>query len=88
MTAFTLIYFDLRVRTEGFDLALLTMDTSAPVDAANVAQVPVPQSNERLITGTEIGNFAILTLGAIGLYILFFSVIMAFIFFLSSLFIR
>jgi hypothetical protein len=88
MTAFTLIYFDLRVRTEGFDIALLTMDTSALVDAANVSQVPVPQSNERLITGPELGNFAILTIGAIGLYILFFSVIMAAAFFFTSLFIR
>jgi hypothetical protein len=88
MAAFTLIYFDLRVRTEGFDIALLTMTTSAPVDAANVSQVPVPPSNERLITGPELGNFAILTLGAIGLYILFFSVIMAAAFFATSLFMR
>ena len=88
MAAFTLIYFDLRVRTEGFDLALLTLDAAQPVDAANVSQVPVPQSNERLITGPEFGNFAILTLGAIGLYVLFFSLITAAAFFLTSLFIR
>lgn len=88
MAAFTLIYFDLRVRTEGFDIALLTMDAAQPVDAANVSQVPVPQSNERLITGPELGNFAILTLGAIGLYVLFFSLITAAAFFLTSLFIR
>jgi len=88
MAAFTLIYFDLRVRTEGFDIALLTLDAAQPVDAANVSQVPVPQSNERLITGPELGNFAILTLGAIGLYVLFFSLITAAAFFLTSLFIR
>lgn len=88
MAAFTLIYFDLRVRTEGFDIALLTMNASEPVDAANVAQVPVPQSNERLITGAELGNFAILTLGALGLYILFFSLITAVAFFFASFFIR
>lgn len=88
MTAFTLIYFDLRVRTEGFDLALLTMNASEPVDAANVSQVPVPQSNERLITTPELGNFAILTLGALGLYILFFSLIMAAAFFFTSLLMR
>jgi hypothetical protein len=88
MTAFTLIYFDLRVRTEGFDLALLTMNASEPVDAANVSQVPVPQSNERLITAPELGNFAILTLGALGLYILFFSLIMAAAFFFTSLLMR
>ena len=88
MTAFTLIYFDLRVRTEGFDLALLTMNASELVDAANVSQVPVPQSNERLITTPELGNFAILTLGALGLSILFFSLIMAAAFFFTSLLMR
>jgi hypothetical protein len=88
MAAFTLIYFDLRVRTEGFDIALLTMNASEPVDVANVSQVPVPQSNERLITGPELGNFAILTLGAIGLYVLFFSLITAAAFFFASFFIR
>ena len=88
MTAFTLIYFDLRVRTEGFDIALLTMNDSAPMDAARVSEVPVPQSNERLITSPELGNFAILTLGAFGSCILFYSVIMAAAFFFSSLFFR
>ena len=88
MAAFTLIYFDLRVRTEGFDIALLTMNASEPVDSAKVSQVPVPQSNERLITAPEMGNFAILTLGALGLYILFFSLIMAAAFFFTSLLMR
>jgi hypothetical protein len=88
MAAFTLIYFDLRVRTEGFDIALLTMNAAESADAADISQVPVPRSNEQLITGPELGNFAILTLGALGLYILFFSVIMAVAFFFTSMFIR
>ena len=88
MTAFTLIYFDLRVRTEGFDIALLTMNDSEPMDATRVSEVPVPQSNERLITSPELGNFAILTLGAFGSCILFYSVIMAVAVFFSSLFFR
>lgn len=88
MTAFTLIYFDLRVRTEGFDIALLTMNPSEPVDASNVSQVPVPQSSERLITGSELGYFAILTIAAIGMCFLFYSLIFAAAFFFSSLFLR
>ena len=86
LTAFTLVYFDLRVRTEGFDIALLTMSDAEPVDATNIAAIPVPQSNERLITGPDVGNFAILTLGVLGLYILFFSLITAAAFFFTSLF--
>jgi hypothetical protein len=88
LTAFTLVYFDLRVRTEGFDIALLTMGTLEPVEAASVAAVPVPQSTERLITGPDLGNFAILTLGVLGLYILFFALITAAAFFFTSLFLH
>jgi len=73
MTAFTLIYFDLRVRTEGFDLALLTMEAAGSTDITVTMAAPVPQTNERLITGPEFGNFAILTLVGAGLYIFFFS---------------
>jgi Membrane domain of glycerophosphoryl diester phosphodiesterase len=82
MTAFTLIYLDLRVRTEGFDLALLTMDTSASTDIMQA--VAAPPSTERLITGQDLGNFAILTLAATGIYIFFFSFIMGSAFFLGS----
>jgi len=81
MTAFTLIYFDLRVRTEGFDLTLLTSG-----DANQALMTPVQQAKEGLITGTDLGNFAILTLGALGLYIFLFSFIFGGFFFLSNLF--
>jgi hypothetical protein len=85
MTAFTLIYFDLRVRTEGFDIALLTMGASDSVDMNRAMAAPVPQSTERLITGPELGNFAILTLAAAGIYIFFFSFIMGSMFLIPSL---
>ncbi|NWG05715.1 MAG: hypothetical protein HXY35_03395 [Chloroflexi bacterium] len=81
MTAFTLIYFDLRVRTEGFDLALLMTG-----DASQALAAPIPQSKETLITGADLGNFAILTLAAFGLYIFLFSFIFGGIFFLGTLF--
>lgn len=84
MTAFILIYFDLRVRTEGFDLALLTMTPSDSTDMSQVMMAPVPQTNERLVTGTDLGNFAILTLAVTGVYIFFFSFIMGSAFFLTS----
>jgi len=84
MAAFTLIYFDLRVRTEGFDLALLTASDQAGVDQAMVAPQAVP--NERLITGTDLGNFAIMTLVAAGIYIFFVSFILGGIMLLPSLF--
>jgi hypothetical protein len=86
MTAFTLIYFDLRVRTEGYDLALLTAQAAHTESADNTAVIPTSETNERLITGPELGNFAILTLAGVGLYIFFVSFIMGGVFFLSALF--
>jgi hypothetical protein len=86
MAAFTLIYFDLRVRTEGFDLALLTMEASGSTDLAETMPAPVPQANEQLITGPELGNFAILTLAGAGLYILFISIITGGMLFFTSIF--
>ncbi|HLF73308.1 MAG TPA: glycerophosphoryl diester phosphodiesterase membrane domain-containing protein [Anaerolineales bacterium] len=86
LTAFTLIYFDLRVRTEGFDIALLTMGASDSMDLSQVVAAPVPQSTEQFVTGQDLGNFAILTLAAAGIYIFFFTFIMGSAFFLTSLF--
>jgi hypothetical protein len=85
MTALTLIYFDLRVRTEGFDLALLTMNESELADTSQAMTAPPSQPTERLMTGADLGNFAILTLLAAGVYILFFTFIAGGAFFLSSL---
>ena len=85
MTAFTLVYFDLRVRTEGFDIALITMQAEGTTDVSDVMALSAPVANEKLMTGTDLGNFAILTLIGAGFYILFTSVIMGGAFFLTSL---
>lgn len=85
MTAFTLIYFDLRVRTEGFDIAMSAMQFDS---GGENKLMPAPPSLgvEKLITAPDFGNFAILTLGAVALYILFFTVLMGGAFFFTSLF--
>ena len=86
MTAFTLVYFDLRVRTEGFDIALLTMQAEGTTDVSDAVALTAPVTNEKWITGVDLGNFAILTLVGAGIYILFTSVLMGGAFFLTSLF--
>jgi hypothetical protein len=86
MTAFTLIYFDLRVRTEGFDLALLTMGVSDSTEVTDAIAAPAPHAEERLITGPDLGNFAILTLAGAGLYIFLISFLTGGVLFFSSLF--
>ncbi len=75
MTAFTLIYFDLRVRTEGFDLAFLTLEASGSKDLSDATAVTAPPINEPLITWPEMGYFFILEVAGAGLYFLFLTVI-------------
>jgi hypothetical protein len=85
MTAFTLIYFDLRVRTEGFDIAFLTLEKSGATDLSEATAVPVPQLNERFMTGADLGNFAILELAGAGIYIFFVTILAAIVLFLAAL---
>lgn len=76
LTAYTLVYFDLRVRTEGFDLALLSMQiTGAQPSLEDIHALPAQQHSEKLIEWTDVGNFAILSIVGGGLYLLFASVI-------------
>jgi hypothetical protein len=86
MTAFTLVYFDLRVRTEGFDIALQALQAEGATDVADAVALTAPTTSEKLFTGVDLGNFAILTLIGAGLYILFSSVLVGGAFFLYSLF--
>lgn len=70
LTAITLLYFDLRVRLEGFDLAVLASESTgdtAEVEAV-LATAPAVRSSG-LVTGREIGYFAGLTLLFVVLYL-------------------
>jgi hypothetical protein len=67
LTAITLMYFDLRVRTEGFDLAVLAqsmaVDTGGDMGdvTAVAAQVPVSRG-ENLVTSNELGYFVVVSI--------------------------
>jgi hypothetical protein len=78
-TAFTLLYYDLRVRTEGLDLVLLAGSPSeAPVPGIALedllAESP-PAETSALVTGKEAGFFSIISLVVGGLYVLLVAVI-------------
>lgn len=77
LISFTLLYLDLRVRTEGLDLAMLTQNaaaaaTAAPSAAADpdaVLQLQAPPAESGgLITGREAGYFFLLTVGFGAIY--------------------
>jgi len=77
-TAFTLVYYDLRIRTEGLDLSLLSLQNSeAPIDGEVIRDIPTPGPSETLVKWNEVGNFAIITIGVGGLCALFYAAIVA-----------
>ena len=66
VAAMTLLYIDLRVRTEGLDLAILTRQVQPQVEpVAAVSQLPTASGEPALITGKEWRNFAVITVGVI-----------------------
>jgi hypothetical protein len=78
ISAMTLFYFDLRVRTEGFDIAMLTYQgmEDKPGLETITAQTTASQVGS-ILTGTEIGNFVLLSIGVGIIYAIFVSVLMA-----------
>jgi hypothetical protein len=67
LTCVTLLYFDVRVRTEGFDLALLALSDKANAD--NLA-VTAPALDKNALPGwEELGYFALITIAILVLYI-------------------
>ncbi len=74
ITAWTLVYFDLRVRTEGFDLALLTMNSSEHA-GADFSSPPAAAPTRKWLTGDDIGKFVVVTLVVIGMVALLFGLL-------------
>jgi hypothetical protein len=73
LAAITLVYFDLRVRSEAFDLVLLAQDTGdSELKVADVTAA-APQAQKRsLLTSRELGYFAALTLLFAALFFVLF----------------
>ena len=64
LSVIVLTYFDLRVRSEGFDLALQSMSsTEYPDPVDGIAAAPATPPQKSLITGMELGYFVAGTLG-------------------------
>ncbi len=78
LTAITLLYFDLRVRTEGFDLAWLAEHTLAPDTTIEDIVAPTPtaeQPKSLQINNQDLSNFILLSIAGaviIGIFSLFF----------------
>ncbi len=69
LTAVALVYFDLRVRSEGLDLAIQTADPGQPASEL-IAKAPAT-SGTGLVTSREMLWFLLITIGLIVLYFAF-----------------
>ncbi|MBI5932448.1 MAG: hypothetical protein HY867_01975 [Chloroflexi bacterium] len=71
LTAMTLVYFDLRVRSEGLDLALqAAAESGTETNIVALAETsPAPTGD--FITGQDALNFFLLSIGIVALYFLF-----------------
>ena len=76
LTAITLMYFDLRIRTEGFDLTLLSTNVSSEtqVEVTDITAQAPRADRGNLITLNEMGYFALVSIGVFLLYLLFASI--------------
>lgn len=85
LAAITLVYFDLRVRSEAFDLALLAQDTGDSEFRMAEVTAAAPQAQQRsLLTLRELGYFAGLTFLVGSLFLVIFLGFMLLVFLLPS----
>lgn len=78
LSAVTLLYFDLRVRTEGFDLAILSSNESIEaIDTTALTSHAPAVTSTQLITTQEIGYLFALSIGGVVLFGIVYAVIMA-----------
>jgi hypothetical protein len=78
-----LLYFDLRARFEGLDLALLASEGGGEAPGVVVAHAPAPQTGT-LITGREFGYFAAFSVGGLAVFGALYAGLIAILFFMMS----
>jgi len=78
LTAIVLMYLDLRVRSEGFDLTLLAESTLAEQrDIETIITQAPPAEQGNLVTWREIGYFCLIFVGIAAAYALLYALVIA-----------
>lgn len=75
LTIMTVIYFDLRARSEGLDLALQLSGEAGTEPAPGELPEIAVKSNAPIFTGMDLGRFALLSFAAIAFYFVIISFI-------------
>jgi hypothetical protein len=79
LIGFALLYFDLRIRTEGFDLAVLASELAAdgPVDVVSTIEEAPKGESGFVVSWTDLGYFAVITLTLGVLYLILVAIVAA-----------
>lgn len=86
LTLVTLLYFDLRVRAEGLDLALRTaVLQDEQIDETVIASTATIPPWSRIFTWSDIANLAVITILGVTIYFLIFGLFVSLIYFLAAL---
>ena len=77
LSAMTVVYFDLRVRAEGFDLALQAVANAGAETNIVALTETSPQPTPSLMTGTEVGQLILVSFATMALYAILVGIIFA-----------
>lgn len=79
LAGYTLLYFDLRVRLEGFDLAVLASESKGDgtFDAVGVIETAPQGDSGFVVTWNELGRFALISIGAVVIYFVIVGILAA-----------
>ena len=72
---YLLLYFDLRVRTEGFDLTMKA-NMASGLSTAEIIKITPPKEDEKLIRGDDMLQFFLLTLLGIVIYAILIAIVL------------
>ncbi len=76
LTCLTLMYFDLRVRTEGFDMALLASSAAGEnVDPIEAAAQTTTQNTLPLVNWQDVGYFVLLSIAIGGIWMVLITIL-------------
>jgi hypothetical protein len=77
LCAMTVVYFDLRVRAEGLDLAMQAAANAGTETNIIALTETSPKPSAEVITGAEVGQFMLVSIATVALYIILMGVIFA-----------
>ena len=77
LCAMMVVYFDLRVRTEGLDLAMQAAANAGTETNIVALTGTSPKSSSSLVTGAEVGQFILVSIATVAIYAILIGIVMA-----------